>query len=79
MWIKHAIFVGSVAALVSLTAPALAKHSDTQPGEQSTSSPCSAEQRTASGTWAQIPCQELGSPQQTPRKSATRSPDQQTR
>ena len=52
MLIKHAIFVGSMAALASLTAPALAKHSDAQKtSEQATSSPCSARQRMADGTW----------------------------
>ena len=78
MRIKHAIFVGSMAALASLTAPALAKHSDTQKtSEQSTSSPCSALQPMPDGTWTQLPCQELGSPKQTARKSATRSSDEQ--
>ena len=80
MLIKHAIFVGSMAALASLTAPALAKHSDAQKtSEQATSSPCSARQRMADGTWTQLPCQELGSPEQTPRQSVTRSSDRQTR
>ena len=52
MLIKHAIFVGSMTALASLTAPALAKHSDAQKtSEQATSSPCSARQRMADGTW----------------------------
>jgi hypothetical protein len=80
MRIKHAIFVGSMAALVLSAAPALAKNSDApKTDEQATSSPCSARQRTADGTWVQLPCQELGSPKPTPHKSATRSPDQQTR
>ena len=80
MRIKHAIFAGSLAALASLTAPALAKTSNVQKtGEQSTSSPCSAQQRTADGTWIQLPCQELGSPKPPSSKSATRSSDQQTR
>ena len=78
MRIKHAIFVGSMAALASLTAPALAKHSDTQKtSEQSTSSPCSALQPMPDGTWTQLPCQELGSPKQALRKSATGSSDEQ--
>jgi hypothetical protein len=78
MRIKHAIFVGSMAALASLTAPALAKHSDTQKtSEQSTSSLCSARQPMPDGTWTQLPCQELGSPKQALRKSATRSSDEQ--
>jgi hypothetical protein len=80
MRIKHAIFAGSVAALASMAAPALAKHSDAQKtSEQTTSSPCIARQQTADGTWTQLPCQELGAPQQTPRQSATRSSDQQMR
>jgi len=80
MPIKHAIFAGSIAATVSLTAPALARQSDApKTSEQPTSSPCSALQRMADGTWTQLPCQELGSPRQTPRKSATQSSEQQTR
>ena len=80
MWIKHAIFVGSMAALASLTAPALAKNFDVQKtGEQSTSSPCSAQQRTADGTWIQLPCRELGTPTPPASKSATRSSDHQPR
>ena len=80
MRIKHAIFVGSMAALASLTAPVLAKNSDAQKtSEQLASSPCSARQRAADGTWTQIPCQEQGSPHQTPHKSATESSDEQTR
>jgi hypothetical protein len=80
MRIKHAMSVGSMAALALLTTPALAKHHDAQnTGEQSTSSPCSARQGTADGTWKQIPCQELDSPKQAPRKSATRSSDEPAR
>jgi hypothetical protein len=81
MRIKQAIFVGSAAALASLTVPALAKNFDVQKtGEISTSSPCSAQERTADGTWIQLPCRELGStPTQPSSKSATRSSDHQTR
>ena len=80
MRIKHAVLVGAMAALASPTAPALAKHSAAQTAsEPSTSSACSAQQQTADGTWIQIPCRELGSPEQAPHKSATRSPDRQTR
>jgi hypothetical protein len=74
MRIKHAVSVGSITALALLTTPALAKHPDAQnTSEQSTSSPCSARQGTADGSWKQIPCQEVESPKQAPRKSATRS------
>jgi hypothetical protein len=80
MRIKHAIFVGSMATLASLMAPALARNSDTQKAsEQPTSSPCSALQKTADGTWKQLLCEELGSPKPTPHKSATRNSDEQTR
>jgi len=82
MPVKHPIFAGSIAAMVSLTAPALAlaRHTDTpKTSEQPTSSPCSALQRMADGTWTQLPCQELGSPKQLPRNSSTQSSQQQTR
>lgn len=80
MRIKHAIFAGSMATLASLTAPVLANNSVAQKtNEQSASSPCSAQQRSADGTWTQLPCQELGSPQQIPHKSAARSSDKQAR
>jgi hypothetical protein len=80
MQIKHTIFVGIVAALTSLTAPALAKNSDARNSDAQTpaSSSCSALQQTADGTWARLPCQELGSPRPQPRKSAARSSDRQT-
>ena len=80
MRIKHAIFAGSIAALTSMTAPVLARHADAQkPIEPSASSPCSARQQAADGTWTQVGCQELGAPEQAPRKSATRSPDEKAR
>ena len=85
MRIKHAIFASIVAALASQAAPALAKTSEvknpevTTPGQPSVSSSCSALQKTADGTWARSPCQELGPPQQPPPKSAARTQDQQTR
>jgi hypothetical protein len=80
MRIKHAMSVGSLAAVVSLATPALAKHPDAQTtSEQTTSWPCSARQGTADGSWKQIPCQELESPKQAPHKSATRSSDEPAR
>jgi hypothetical protein len=81
MPIKHAIFAASMAALAALSAPALAKHSDAPKASEpsaSSSSSCSARQQTADGTWTQLPCQEVGSPSQPPRKSATRSTEEQT-
>ena len=85
MRIRNAIFASIVAALASQTAPALAKHSEvkhsdvTTPSEPSASSSCSALQKTADGTWARLPCQELGSPGQSQHNSAARTQDQQTR
>lgn len=77
---NRAIFAGLVVALASLTAPALASHSKTQPVvEPPASSSCSVMQPMPDGTWQRQPCQELGSPRQPPRKSAARSPEQQTR
>jgi hypothetical protein len=80
MRIKHAIFVGSMAALTSLTAPAPAGNSDAQQtSDQAASSPCSALQKTSDGTWKQLPCEELGSPKQTPHKSTMRNSDDPAR
>ena len=80
MRIKHAIVAGSIAALSSMTGPALAKHSDApKADEPPASSSCSARQQAADGSWTQVACQELGSPEQAPRKSATRSPDEKAR
>jgi hypothetical protein len=80
MRITHAMFACSVAALVSWTAPVLASNSKPQPvTEPSASTSCSALQQAADGTWTRLPCQELGSPQPPPRKSAARNSEQQTR
>jgi hypothetical protein len=82
MRIKRAIFVGSIATLAAMTAPALAKHSNAQKtDDQSTSSSCHAYQQAADGSWTELPCQELGSGsgEQTQHKSATRNPDEETR
>ena len=83
MRIAHLIFTGSIAALAVLTAPALAKNSNTQKVDNtsaSSASPasptCHAYQQAADGSWTSLPCQENGSaPQpQTQHKSATRGP-----
>lgn len=60
MRIARVIFVGSMAALL-MTAPALAKHSESpKTDDQSTSSSCHAYQQAADGSWTQLPCQEAG-------------------
>ena len=90
MRITRLIFVGSIGVLAALMAPALAKNaslnshagvnaqkSDEQPAAQG----CHAYQQAANGSWVQLPCQEAGPTTQAPTrgKSATRSPDQDTR
>ncbi len=85
MRIKCAIFAGVVVALSALTMPALARHSETTntdakaAAEPPASSSCSALQQAADGSWEKLPCQELGSPQQSPHQSAARNSEQQTR
>jgi hypothetical protein len=82
MRIKRAIFVGSMAALAAMTAPALAKNSTAQKtDDKSTSSSCHAYQQAADGSWTQLPCQELGSGSGagTQHESATRGTDEKTR
>jgi hypothetical protein len=82
MWIKLAIFVGSVAALAVMTAPVLAKNSTPQKtDDKSTSSSCHAYEQAADGSWMELPCQELGSGSGAPaqHKSATRSTVEETR
>jgi hypothetical protein len=81
MQIKNAIFVGSVAALIVMTAQALARNSDAhKTDEKPTSSSCHAYQQATDGSWTQLPCQELGTPTGTAQhKSATRNSDEGTR
>jgi hypothetical protein len=69
---SHAILLGSVAAFAVLTAPALAKTSNTQATETTpASSGCYSSQQNADGSWTERPCQELGQPSApAPRKSA---------
>ena len=81
MQFRYAISVGAIAALASMAVPALAKHPDAaqKTAEPSAPSSCSARQRTADGTWTDIPCQELGSRGQGQQKSATRGEGEETR
>lgn len=95
MGIKRAIFASVVAALISLTVPALARNFDVgnsnvrnsgagtsdgqRTNEPAASSSCSALQQTADGSWARLPCQELGSPPQDQRKSVAHHSDRQPR
>jgi len=72
MRITHVIFVGSLAALIAATAPAMAKNSQTQKsGDQTSSSSCHAYQQAPDGSWTALPCQEHGAGAQTEHKPVT--------
>jgi hypothetical protein len=82
MRIAKVIFIGSVAALAVLMAPALAKNSEPQKTDDKSASPsCHSYQPAADGTWTELPCQEVGAPkqQQAQPKLLTRSPEQEAR
>jgi hypothetical protein len=72
MRIAHAIFVGSIAAL--LTAPVLAKNSETQKMEEDGSAPppCHASIPAINGPGMQLPCEEVGAQAPEPRKPVAR-------
>lgn len=79
MRIAHLVFAGALAASAVLTAPAVAKNSDTQKSEDKpSSSSCSAYQQAADGSWEQLPCKETSerSQPQTQHKSMTQGADQ---
>ena len=61
MRLAHALFLGSMAALLTLAAPTLARNSN-QPkaSEAPASSSCHAYQQAPDGTWKQLPCQAIG-------------------
>jgi hypothetical protein len=76
MRIIDVIFVGSLAALVAATAPALAKNSQNQKmtEEPTSSASCHAYQQAPDGTWTALPCQEPGAARaQAARKPVTTS------
>ena len=76
MRIAKSIFVGSLAALVA--APALAKNSNGQKTEDKQASvSCKAYQLAPDGSWAPLPCGEMGA--KAPQKNTTRGTDQRTR
>jgi hypothetical protein len=69
MRIAHLIFTGSIAALAVLTAPALAKNSNTPKVDDTSTSagssaPCHAYQQAPDGSWNPVSCQEVGAPSQ---------------
>ena len=72
MRLGQAIFFGSAAALLTLAAPTLARNSNATPHAAKATAPaasCQAYQQAADGSWAQLPCQEMGS--KTPAPSHT--------
>jgi hypothetical protein len=78
MQLAHAIFLGSMAALLTLAAPTLARNSNLpKTSEAPASAPCHAYQQTADGAWTQLPCQEMGSKPQP--RSASKSATEETR
>jgi len=77
MRIAKVIFVGSMAALVMVSAPA--KNIEAQKsGDKSTPSPCHAYQQAEDGSWRQAPCQEFGNGQ-TLHKPVAKSAEEEPR
>ncbi|MBR0828121.1 hypothetical protein JQ596_21530 [Bradyrhizobium manausense] len=70
----------AIMALAALTAPVLAKNSETQKAEdKSAASSCSAYQQADDGSWIQLPCKETGernNQTQTQHRSPTQAGDQ---
>jgi hypothetical protein len=81
MRLGPAIVMASMAALLALAAPGLARNSETpKANEQAAApSPCHSYQQEADGSWIERPCQALGAPTPQQHKSATRKTDQETR
>lgn len=79
MRLGHAMFLGLMAALLTLAAPTLARNSNQhKTSEAPAASPCNAYQQAADGSWTQLPCQELGSKPAAQPKSASKSGDVET-
>ncbi|TYO65084.1 hypothetical protein FXV83_18630 [Bradyrhizobium hipponense] len=82
MRIINVVFAGALAAAAMLTAPAQARNSDAQNGEdKASSSSCSAYQQTPDGSWAQLPCKETGerNPSQTQHRPPAHGTDRDER
>lgn len=75
----HALFIASMAGLLTLAAPTLARNDDSQKsGERPAASSCHAYQKAADGSWTELPCQETGSTGQTQHKPAPKGADDET-
>lgn len=82
MRIANLVFAGALATSTVLAAPALARNSETQKGDdKSASSSCSAYQQAPDGSWEQLPCKETGErgQAQTQHKSGAQGADQSER
>ncbi|CAN7275019.1 hypothetical protein LJR220_001285 [Bradyrhizobium sp. LjRoot220] len=81
MRLGYAICLASIAALLALAAPGLARNSETPKTNEppTTSAPCHSYQQAADGSWIERPCHALGVPAHPQPKSATRKTDEQTR
>ena len=63
MRLGPAIVVASMAALLTLAAPGLARNSDTpKPSVQPAAASCHSYQQATDKSWIELPCQELGAP-----------------
>ncbi len=81
MRLGHAMFLGLMAALLTLAAPTLARNSnhEQKTSEAPVTSSCNAYQQAADGTWKQLPCQETGSRPVVQPKSASKNGNVETR
>ena len=79
MRIITTIFLGSIATLTVLTAPALARTSDAQKTDNKPiSSSCHSYVQNPDGSWKPLPCEEIGAEAKSRRKSATQGTDETT-
>ena len=82
MRLGQAIFFGAAAALLTLAAPTLARNSSanshTAKTTEAPASSCHAYQQAADGSWAQLPCQEMGSKASAQPHSAAKSATDET-
>ena len=82
MRLGPAILLGATATLLTLAAPTLARNSETHPNAKASEPPaasCHAYQQAADGSWAQLPCQEMGSKAQPQPRSAAKGATEETR
>jgi hypothetical protein len=81
MRVANVISVATLAALVGLAAPVLAKSSETRKttDDESASSSCHAYQQATDGTWTERPCEEKGQPAQTQHKPVAKGTEEEPR